>query len=108
VIEDLIPNEELIFRDKIIKFVKENLDPISVQVETSGEIPEVIVEKMRELGLFGLSIPEKFGGLGLSTLGEILVRLPMSTKAPGADSPPLSSKRIFPGYPSARRTEKWD
>ena len=42
-IEDLIPNEELIFRDKIIKFVKEDLNPISLQVETSGEIPEVIV-----------------------------------------------------------------
>jgi len=71
--EDLISNEELVLRDKIIKFVKEELNPISLQVETSGEIPAEIVEKMRGLGLFGLSIPEEFGGLGLSTLGEILV-----------------------------------
>ena len=71
--EAIIPNKELVYRDRIKKFVHEDLDPISLQVETSGEIPEVIVEKMRELGLFGLSIPEKFGGLGLSTLGEILV-----------------------------------
>jgi len=71
--EDIIPQIELDYRDRIKKFVREDLDPISLQVETSGEIPEVIVEKMRELGLFGLSIPEKFGGLGLSTLGEILV-----------------------------------
>jgi acyl-CoA dehydrogenase len=73
VIQDSISNEELVFRDKIIKFVKEELNPISLQVETSGEIPEVIVDKMRELGLFGLSIPQAYGGLGLSTLGEILV-----------------------------------
>ncbi|MEE4265765.1 MAG: acyl-CoA dehydrogenase family protein [Desulfobacteraceae bacterium] len=72
-IQDSISNEELVFRDKIIKFVKEELNPISLQVETSGEIPEVIVDKMRELGLFGLSIPQAYGGLGLSTLGEILV-----------------------------------
>jgi acyl-CoA dehydrogenase len=42
-------------------------------VETSGEIPPEIVEKMRVLGLFGLSIPLKYGGLGLTTLEEILV-----------------------------------
>jgi len=71
--EDTIPKEELAYRNRIKKFVDEELDPISLQVETSGEIPEVIVEKMRELGLFGLSIPKEFGGLGLSTLGEILV-----------------------------------
>jgi acyl-CoA dehydrogenase len=40
-------------------------------VETSGEIPPEIVEKMRVLGLFGLSIPQAYGGLGLTTLEEI-------------------------------------
>ena len=54
-------------------FVKEKLEPISLQVETGGSIPEEIVAEMRRLGLFGLSIPEKYGGLGLSTLGEVLV-----------------------------------
>ena len=71
--EDLIPKEELLYLDRIKKFVQEELNPISLQVETSGEIPEEIVEKMRRLGLFGLAIPGKYGGLGLSTLGEILV-----------------------------------
>jgi len=70
---ETIPSDELIFRDKVNKFVEEDLNPISLQVETSGEIPEVIVDKMRDLGLFGLSIPGEYGGLGLSTLGEILV-----------------------------------
>jgi len=73
VIEDSIPNAELVLRDRVKQFVEEELNPISLQVETSGEIPEVIVEKMRGLGLFGLSIPKEYGGLGFSTLGEILV-----------------------------------
>jgi len=73
VIEDSILKEELVLRDRVKQFVEEELNPISLQVETSGEIPAEIVEKMRGLGLFGLSIPEEFGGLGLSTLGEILV-----------------------------------
>ncbi len=49
------------------------MNPISLQVEKEGHIPPEIVEKMRELGFFGLSIPQKYGGLGLSTLGEIMV-----------------------------------
>ena len=68
-----IPAEQLHFRDRIKRFVEEELEPISLQVEASGEIPEAIVVRMKELGLFGLSIPKKYGGLGLSTLGEILV-----------------------------------
>jgi acyl-CoA dehydrogenase len=54
-------------------FVRERLERISLQVEKEGVIPEEIVDEMRRLGLFGLSIPETYGGLGLSTLGEVLV-----------------------------------
>lgn len=53
--------------------VIDKLEPISLTVEENEHIPEEIVEKMRTLGLFGLSIPERYGGLGLSTLGEVLV-----------------------------------
>jgi len=68
-----IPEEEHKISIRVKKFVEEELNPISQQVETTGEIPQKIVEKMRKLGLFGLSIPQEFGGLGLTTLEEILV-----------------------------------
>lgn len=54
-------------------FVKDDLEPIALQVEQNGLIPETIVSKMRELGLFGISIPKEYGGLGLSTYEEILL-----------------------------------
>ena len=60
-------------RNRVKQFVAEELNPISLQVETTGEIPQEIVEKMRALGLFGLSIPQEYGGMGLTTLEEILV-----------------------------------
>jgi acyl-CoA dehydrogenase len=60
-------------RDRVRQFVLTELEPISLQVELDGHIPEKIVDKMRAMKLFGLAIPEEFGGLGLSTLGEILV-----------------------------------
>jgi len=68
-----IPDDQLLLRDKVKQLVEEDLNPISLQVEATGEIPQEIVAKMRSLGLFGLAIPRTYGGLGLSTLGEILV-----------------------------------
>jgi acyl-CoA dehydrogenase len=61
------------FRDRVRQFVQTELDPVSLQVELEGHIPEEIVDKMRAMKLFGLPIPEEFGGLELSTVGEILV-----------------------------------
>ena len=68
-----MPGEEHEIRNRVKQFVAQELDPISLQVEASGEIPQEIVEKMRALGLFGLSIPPEYGGLGLTTLEEIRV-----------------------------------
>ena len=68
-----MPGEKHEIRNKVKQFVEEELIPISLQVEASGEIPQEIVEKMRVLGLFGLSIPPDYGGLGLTTLEEIMV-----------------------------------
>jgi acyl-CoA dehydrogenase len=72
-VDNEVADEEHNIRNRVKQFVEEELNPISLQVEASGEIPEEIVEKMRLLGLFGLSIPQAYGGLGLTTLEEILV-----------------------------------
>ncbi len=71
--EYTIPARQLKIIKTVRTFVKERLDPISLQVEKQGNIPEAIVSEMRQLGLFGLSIPQKYDGLGLSTLAEVLV-----------------------------------
>lgn len=60
-------------QETVRRFVVQDLEPISQKVEEEDKIPEEIVQKMRELGLFGLSIPQEYGGLGLSTFGECLV-----------------------------------
>jgi acyl-CoA dehydrogenase len=72
-IEQLLSEKERAFLETIRRFVETDLDPISLAVENSGEIPPAIVEKMRALGLFGLAIPTRYNGLGFSTLGEIMV-----------------------------------
>jgi len=59
--------------DTVRRFVRERLVPLEAQVEEDDCIPEGVIQEMRELGLFGLSIPEEFGGLGLTMTEEVLV-----------------------------------
>ena len=44
-----------------------------MEIEEKDEIPEHIIEKSKELGLFGLSIPEEYGGLGLDMVGKCAI-----------------------------------
>jgi acyl-CoA dehydrogenase len=60
-------------RDTVRGFIKNELEPLSQEVEEEEKIPENIVQKMRDLGLFGLAIPEEYGGLGLNTQGECVL-----------------------------------
>ncbi len=53
-------------KDAVARFVRERLVPAEDAVEQTNEVPEEIIQEMRELGLFGLSIPEDYGGLGLN------------------------------------------
>ncbi len=68
--------------ETVARFVKERLIPIEEEVSESDHIPEEIIDEMRELGLFGLSIPEEYGGLGLTLEEEMLVIFELCHAAP--------------------------
>jgi len=55
------------------RFIQERLVPAENYLEEHDEVPADIVEDMKEMGLFGLSIPEEFGGIGLSMSQEVQV-----------------------------------
>ena len=57
------------------KLVKDTLNPSFEKVEKEARIPEEMIEKFRELGLFGMSIPKQYGGLGLTTVEEMSLLL---------------------------------
>src|SRR5260221_592972 len=57
--------------DNIGRFVRERLIPNEALVAESDAIPPAIIDEMKTLGLFGLSIPEEFGGLGLTMEEEV-------------------------------------
>lgn len=55
------------------RFIQERLVPSEGYLEEHDDVPADIVQDMKEMGLFGLSIPEAFGGIGLSMSQEIQV-----------------------------------
>ncbi len=59
--------------DSVRRFVRERLVPAEDAVEEHDEVPADIVADMKEMGLFGLSIPEAYGGIGLSMEQECRV-----------------------------------
>src|SRR5580765_5119464 len=50
------------------EFVEEQIIPVAMELEARDEYPQAIVDQMKELGIFGLMIPEEYGGLGESLL----------------------------------------
>ena len=52
--------------DSVRRFVRERLVPAESEVAETDQIPAAIVLAMRDMGLFGLTIPESYGGLGLT------------------------------------------
>ncbi len=63
------------------RFIRERLIPAENHLEEHDEVPADIVQDMKAMGLFGLSIPEEFGGIGLSMSQEVQVAYEMGRTA---------------------------
>jgi acyl-CoA dehydrogenase len=62
---------ELVAMKKSIRdFVDNTVDPLADQIEREDRIPDQIMKMSKEIGLFGLSIPEEYGGLGIDMVGK--------------------------------------
>ena len=68
--------------DAVRRFVHERLIPAEDELAASGEVPPDIVNEMRDLGLFGLSISPDFGGLGLTMEEEVRVVFELGQTSP--------------------------
>jgi acyl-CoA dehydrogenase len=67
---------------EISRFVRERLVPREQEVAETDAIPPELVAEMKELGLFGLSIPEAYGGLGLTMEEEVCVAFEIARTSP--------------------------
>ncbi|HSC61594.1 MAG TPA: acyl-CoA dehydrogenase family protein [Rhizomicrobium sp.] len=68
--------------ETVRRFVTEECVPIEAKVSEDDKVPDSIIAQMRELGLFGLSIPVEYGGLGLTMEEEVLVCFELGQTSP--------------------------
>lgn len=90
-------------------FVREECFPMEARIDREDAIPEPLVERMRMLGLFGHSIPEAYGGAGLTTEELARVNIEVSQAAPvfrarfGGNTGIASEALIADGLPEQKR-----
>lgn len=68
--------------DTVRRYVADRLRPLEAEVEANDAIPDDVIREMKEMGLFGLSIAEEYGGLGLTMLEEARVAIELGRTTP--------------------------
>ena len=76
------PETHRLLLDTVTRFVRERLIPAENIVADTDEIPHDIVDAMREIGLFGLTVPEAYGGFGLTMEEEVDVTFELTRASP--------------------------
>jgi acyl-CoA dehydrogenase len=68
-------SEELkVIQESTRRFVEKELLPIDQELEQTKIIPPDKIQKMREMGYFGVTLPTEYGGMGLGTLGSCIIQ----------------------------------
>lgn len=65
--------QQLAFRDLVRTFAQRSIAPVARDWEHSGRYPTEIVEEMKTMGLFGMLVPEEYGGIGMDAVSYSIV-----------------------------------
>ncbi|UJL45485.1 acyl-CoA dehydrogenase family protein [Virgibacillus sp. NKC19-16] len=68
-----LPEDIKSLKKGIRDFIDNEVEPRAMEIEENDQIPEDVMQKSKEMGLFGLSIPEEYGGLGIDMVGKCAV-----------------------------------
>jgi (2S)-methylsuccinyl-CoA dehydrogenase len=102
----------LMTRDSVRQFARTEVSPVAEQVHRHDElIPERIIEQMAELGFFGMSVPEEYGGGGMGNLAMIITTEELSAASLGVAGslitrPEILTKALLRGGSEAQK-KKW-
>ncbi|AFM39762.1 acyl-CoA dehydrogenase [Desulfosporosinus acidiphilus SJ4] len=72
--ESQVTTEELnIIRQTVHNFIAKEVEPLAQQMEEEDMVPRSLLDKAAEIGLFGLSTPQEYGGLGAGMVGKVMI-----------------------------------
>ena len=68
-----LSEQQTAFRDLMRDFARRSISPVAREWELSGRYPTEIVDEMKSMGLFGMLVPEEFGGIAIDAVSYALV-----------------------------------
>ena len=68
--------------ETVTRFVRDRLVPLEAEVDATDAIPRSVLDEMAQLGLYGMTIPEEYGGSGLTAEEEMHVAFALGWAAP--------------------------
>ena len=74
--------EEIMIRDMVRQYARGHIEPVAQEYNLNSEYPEKIIKELGELGLFGMMVPENYGG---SETGAVGYSLALQELAPVVD-----------------------
>ena len=92
------------------EFVEQEVFPIADEMEHRDEFPEKIVEQLKEMGLFGLTIPEEHGGAGMDVMTYALVVAELSRgwmSISGILNTHFMAAYLLKGHGTDEQKERW-
>jgi glutaryl-CoA dehydrogenase len=110
-IEDLLSSEEKLIRDTVRNFISDDAIPVIERHYREGTFPLHLVKKMADLGLFGPTLPARYGGseLGAVAYGLMMQELERGDSSIRSFASVQSSLVMYPLYTfgSDRQKEQW-
>ena len=105
-----LSKEQALFRSTIRDFVDREIRPVAREWEQQGRYPTEIVDSMKEMGLFGITVPEEFGGTALDLVSFSIVFEEISrgrhlwrARYRSSTQPSTSARCSIPASSSSRR-----
>src|SRR5258707_11076204 len=68
-----LSEQQTAFRDLMRDFTRKSIAPVAREWELAGRYPEEIVEEMKAMGLFGMLVPEAYGGIAIDAVSYSVV-----------------------------------
>ena len=67
-----LPEETIMMRQSVREFAEKEIKPVAQELDEKEQFSPTLTKKMGDLGLFGVYLPEKYGGSGMSYLDYII------------------------------------
>lgn len=110
-IDELLSEEEILVRDTVRDFTDKEILPIIEQHYSAGTFPDELIPKMAEIGLFGITVPEEYGGVGANytTYGIAMQELERGDSAVRSFASVQNSLVMYPilKYANEETRKKW-